>query len=333
MRFRFMAMMMVILLFPVAVALSGGAEEVTPEDPVDMRIASTGGTDSLRGDALRFFQEEIANKTDGAINVRLYLDGQLGGDEDNTYQLQEGSVEAIFNGTAPHFLFGDEMEIEYWPFIFDDADHLVTFYDTSDFVQEVNEMLIEEMGIRSLVLATRGPRHITSDTPIERPEDLEGLQFRTPGIDSVVRAFEGLGANVVSLPVPELITGLETGMVDGQENPLDNIYSWGLYDVQDYLTLTYHTYSGRMFYVNEQFWQGLPEDLQQAVVSTAEEMAAFIRENIERADEEYLAELEERGMEVIHPDVEAFQAAFEEALKDMPQGHQDLYWEARALVD
>ena len=330
-RMRFASIVTVVLLLQATMVMSAGRTE-RPADPVvQMRIASTGGSSSLRGDALRFFQEELESRTDGRMTVRLYLDAQLGGDEENTFQLQEGSVEAIFNGTAPHFMFGEEMGIEYWPFVFDSPNHLIAFYESSDYVASVDEMLINEFGIRPLVLATRGPRHITSNRPVESPDDLRGMRFRAPGLDVVIQAFEALGADVVGMPLTELVGAMQAGLVDGQENPVDNIYSWGLYEVQDYLSLTYHTYSGRMLYVNEAFWQGLPADLQDAVVSTAEDMADFIRARIEETDQENLTRMEQAGMTILEVDVESFRSAFENSITVLPQTYQELYWEIREL--
>lgn len=331
MRLRYVSLVVVLALVLATFAMAGGRPEPAAEPVIQMRIASTGGTTSLRGDALRYFQEILEERTNGRIAVRLYLDAQLGGDEENTFQLQEGSVEAILNGTAPHFMFGEEMGIEYWPFVFDGPDHLIAFYGTSDYVAQVDQMLINDFGIRPLVLATRGPRHITSNRPVRRPEDLRGMRFRAPGLDVVIKAFEALGANVVGMPLTELVGAMQAGLVDGQENPVDNIYSWGLYEVQDFISLTHHTYSGRMLYVNEAWWQNLTPELQNAVVEAAQDMADFIRARIEDTDAENLSKMEEMGVTLLEVDVEAFRSAFENSITVLPQSYQDLYWEIRAL--
>jgi len=289
-----------------------------------MKIASTGGSKSLRGEALRLFKNNVANKSNGMIDVKLYMDKVLGSDEDNTTQLETNAVQAVFNGSMPHFSFYPAMRMEYYPFVFKDWDQLLRFYN-SDFVKKFNERLIEEHNILPLVVAVRGPRQLTANKPIREPADLKGIKLRAPNMDVVISGWKSVGADVVGMPFDELFSALQQGVVDAQENPIDNIYGGGLYEVQDYISLTYHTYSSRVFYLNEQFWQSLPTKYKNIIRESAKEMTDFIRKTIEKDDAEKLKKLKEEGMIVIEPDIEAFRSAIEENVSTFSEEYQKGY--------
>jgi len=316
-----------IVLFALLIAVSAG---IAADEKVVMKIASTGGTKSLRGEALRLFKSNVDNKSNGMIDVKLYMDKVLGSDEDNTTQLETNTVQAVFNGSMPHFSFYPAMRMEYYPFVFKDWDHLLRFYN-SDFVKKIDERLIEEHNIRPLVVAVRGPRHLTANKLIRKPVDLKGIKLRTPAMDVVVSGWKSIGADVVGMPFNELFSALQQGVVDAQENPIDNIYSGGLYEVQDYISLTYHTYSSRVFYLNEQFWQSLTTKDKNIIRESAKEMIDFIRETIKKDDAEKLKKLKEEGMTMIEPDIEAFRSAFKENVATFPEEYQKGYNAIQAL--
>ncbi len=315
----------VAFLLAISMAVwAAGVKEGGTSAPKMMKIASTGGTKSLRGDALKYFEGLVERNSGGKIDVALFLDSQLGSDEDNTMQLETGAIQGALNGTMPHFTFFPEMRIEYYPFVYDNSDHLIKFYHSAT-VKAMDDRLIKEHKIRPVSIAVRGPRHITSNRPVYKPEDIKGLKFRAPGMDIVVNAWKKLGADTIAMPLTELFGAMQQKMVDGQENPIDNIYSWGLYEVQEYISLTYHTYSARILYVNEPFWQSLDSNLQKIVKNAGDEMAVMIQNKIKEDDEKKLAEMKSKGLKVIEADVGAFKNAFVEMIKTFPELDQKMF--------
>ena len=142
------------------------------------------------------------------------------------------------------------------------------------------------------------------------PADLAGVKLRTPSGEWRVKMFQAYGANPTPMSFSEVFTALQTGVVDGQENPLTQIYSAKFHEVQDYLSMTGHVYTPAYVLVGENRWQSLPEDVRQILEETAKETQAFVHENAARLDEELLSKIqEESDIEMNEADKDAFIAA------------------------
>jgi tripartite ATP-independent transporter DctP family solute receptor len=182
---------------------------------------------------------------------------------------------------------------------------------------------VEKKGLKVLAIWENGYRHITnSRRPINVPADLNGIKLRVPEGKWRVKMFQAYGANPSPMKFSEVFTALQTGVMDGQENPFAQIASAKFYEVQKYLSLTGHVYTPSYLVVNIKKWGTLPPDVQKILEDTAKETQAFVYEKAARDDEELLAKMKAAGIQVNNADKDAFIAAskgiYEEFAREVP---------------
>ena len=162
-------------------------------------------------------------------------------------------------------------------------------------------------GYRILALFENGFRHITNNTrPINVPSDLEGIKLRTPKGAWRVKMFQSYGANPTPMSFSEVFTALQTGVIDGQENPYAQIASAKFQEVQTYLSITGHVYTPAYVLVSEEHFSALPQDVQDILTATAKETQAYVYELAAKLETDLLAELEAGGIQVNTADKQAF---------------------------
>ncbi len=164
-----------------------------------------------------------------------------------------------------------------------------------------------EQGYRILAFWENGFRHITNNVrPINVPEDLKGVKLRTPQGEWRVKMFQEYGANPTPMAFSDVFTALQTGVIDGQENPYAQIASAKFQEVQDYLSITGHVYTPAYVLVSERNFSQLPEDVQQKLTEAAEETQDFVYEKAAELEDELLQVIKDAGVEVNEADNQAF---------------------------
>jgi len=172
------------------------------------------------------------------------------------------------------------------------------------------EPAIEKKGLKALAVWENGYRHITNNKrPIKGPEDLKGIKLRVPEGKWRVKMFQDYGANPSPMKFSELFTALQTGVMDGQENPFTQIYSAKLHEVQKYLSLSGHVYTPAYLTVGLRKYNTLPEDVRKVLEETARETQAYVYETAAKDETELLAKLKQSGIQVNEVDKDAFIAA------------------------
>ncbi len=177
-------------------------------------------------------------------------------------------------------------------------------------VLPILEAAAEKQGYKILAVWENGYRNVTNNQrPIVKPEDLSGLKLRTPKGTWRVRMFEAYGANPTPMSLSEVFTALQTGVIDGQENPLSIIDGNKFYEVQKYVSLTGHVYTPAYVLVGKDAWARLPSDVQSDLQRIAQDMQSWVYETGERLDRELVRRLEAAGMAVNEIDRAAFVSA------------------------
>jgi tripartite ATP-independent transporter DctP family solute receptor len=167
--------------------------------------------------------------------------------------------------------------------------------------------LTEKKGLKVLAVWENGYRHITNNKqPVKGPDDLKGFKLRVPEGKWRVKMFQEYGANPSPMKFSELFTALQTGVMDGQENPFTQIYSAKLQEVQKYLSLSGHVYTPAYLLVGSKKYAALPADVRKVLEDTARETQAFVYETAVRQETELLAKLKQAGMQVNEVDKDAF---------------------------
>lgn len=278
---------------------------------LELRFAHVAPATDVQQELAEFFASEVEENTGGEITVTIFPQGQLGGDAQMIDGLRSGIVdiamagEAIFTGNMP------ELNGIALPFMFESREHAYEVLDG-----EIGQDLLakfEEFNMKGLAFPENGYRNMTNNRgPILVPADVEGLKMRTNTSAVLNDAFALLGANPQPLPITELYTALETGVVDAQEHPINVTHSYRFDEVQDYLSLTEHAYSALVIVMNLDRFNSLTEEQQQVIQQAAADATNFQRDLSIEKEQQFLDDLEERGME-INTDVD--KAAFQEAIQ------------------
>jgi len=168
----------------------------------------------------------------------------------------------------------------------------------------------EKKGLKIVAVWENGYRHITNNKrPIDVPADLQGIKLRVPEGKWRVKMFQAYGANPTPMKFSEVFTALQTGVMDGQENPFTQIYSAKFQEVQKYLSLTGHVYTPAYLTAGAKKWEALPPDVRKALEDIARETQAFVYQTAAADEEVLLGKLKASGMQVNTPNKDAFIAA------------------------
>jgi TRAP-type transport system periplasmic protein len=253
--------------------------------------------DSNQGRAVNHFAEQIEKLSGGKIKVKGFGGATLGSDVQMQGALAGGAQEMMVGSTAT--LVGTVPEFAVWdiPFLFANEKEADAVLD-GPVGQKVAAML-EAKGMVGLVYWENGFRNLTNNRRrIEKAEDLQGIKLRVMQNQVYIDTFNAAGANAVPMPFSELFTALETGAVDGQENPFTTIQSSKFFEVQKYLTVSNHVYSPWIVLVSKSWWDSLSADEKKIFQDAAVSSRAFERDDTRAQSAKALEELKKAGMEV-----------------------------------
>ena len=298
---------------------------------VTLKLGFSTNEEDPRAKGAQQFKEEVEEKTGGAVTVELYPSGQLGGDADliNSIALDSGTVDIIVTDASNFATYDAKMGISALPFQFETFDDAWAFMD-SDIEAAAEEGLLAQ-NMRVLAHYCNGFRCVTnSKGPIDSPDDMKGLLIRTPENPVIMATMTALGANPQPLSFSELYQALQQKTYDAQENPIPVIYNNNLFEVQEYLSITNHIYSGMCFTIAESSWNKLSADQQQIVSDAAKASADYDRELNEQQTNDLVSALEEKGMKINSPELAPFAAATEKVLTDNADTYGDLLDQLKA---
>jgi tripartite ATP-independent transporter DctP family solute receptor len=201
----------------------------------------------------------------------------------------------------------DEFGVFEMPYIIKDRDHMRRVQAE---MMDTFQNAVKAKGYRIIGLFENGFRHITNNTrPINKPEDLQGIKLRTPKGEWRVKMFQGYGANPTPMAFSEVFTALQTGVIDGQENPYAQIASAKFQEVQKYLSITGHVYTPAYVLVSDEHFAKLPEDVQAALLKCGAETQDFVYQKAAELETELLQVIKDAGVAVNEADKDAFIAA------------------------
>ena len=257
---------------------------------------------------------EVLEKTGGRMEIQLFPASQLGGDNDLLSQVRSGAVE-FFPGAG--LILASVLPvtaIDGMGFAFPSYDKVWAAVDG-----DLGAYVAEQIRTKTnLVPVGRvwdlGYRQITNNVrPVVSADDLNGLKLRVPGAPALVSLFQGLGVAPVSMQFGEVYTALQTGVVDGQENPFATIDAGKFYEVQKYLAQSNHVWNGFWMLANADAWNRLPEDIQDIVNTSFAEKGLLQRADLAELNKGLATTLQSKGMELSTIDTDSFRAKLREA--------------------
>jgi len=250
------------------------------------------------------FKDKVEAFTGGEVEVKLFPSGQLGNDVQMYREVKAGNIEMSGAGAGS---LGSAMyppiSIFELPFLFPDNKVAIDVLKLDNpFVKELVQGLKKETGIGIIAIVPQSFRNLTNNVrPIKTLDDLKGLKIRTQQIPAHMKMIEAAGAQAVPIAYTELYTSLQTGVVDGQENPLSNIVAMHFHEVQKYLTLSKHAINCPVPIYNVKWFESLPDDIQVKIMKAAEAARVSSSGLSHIHDVVNLGKVKEAGVEVYVP--------------------------------
>jgi tripartite ATP-independent transporter DctP family solute receptor len=292
-------------LVALAGALLTAGHLAFAQTPVKLTLGHGAAPGNPRHEAALLFAERVKAKTAGRIEVQVAHSAQLGDDAAMVTALRSGTLDMSANSQGAMANVVPEYAALGLPFLFPDIQKAWQLLDGP-----IGEDLAKRTAAKGMVVLgywDNGIRHITnSKRPIKVPADVKGLKIRTPPDTMTVDIMQALGADTQQIKFAELYVALQQGVVDGQENPLANVASAKLYEVQKYLSLTGHKYEATPFVISKRSWERLSPADQKVFTEAAAEATQLQRKLSKEADDKLAAELKGKGIQVETVDRKAF---------------------------
>ncbi|MFO1300600.1 MAG: TRAP transporter substrate-binding protein [Burkholderiaceae bacterium] len=290
----------------LTVALGAFAPGATAQE-IELKLGHVGEPGSLFQISADEFARRANAKLAGKAKVVVFGSSQLGGDKEMLQKLKLGTIDMA----VPSTVMSSEVDtfgVFEMPYLVKDRKHMALI--EKEIVWPKLAPAAEAKGLKIIGVWENGYRHITNNRrPIQKPEDLAGIKLRVPEGKWRVAMFRAYGANPSPMKFSELFTALQTGVMDGQENPFTQIYSAKLHEVQKYLSLSGHVYTPAYLTVGARKWATLPADVRSTLEQTAKETQAFVYETAQKQETELLGKIKASGIQVNEVDKNAFIAA------------------------
>ena len=259
--------------------------------------------------------KELAEKyTEGKVKVEVYPNSQLYKDKEEVEALQLGAVQMLAPSLAKFGPLGaKEFEAFDLPYIFEDRDALRKV--TEGDIGKALLKKLEGKGILGLAFWDNGFKIMSANKPLKTPDDFLGLKMRIQSSKVLEAQMKALGALPQVMAFSEVYQGLQTGVVDGTENPPSNMYTQKMHEVQKHATLSRHGYLGYAVIVNKQFWEGLPADVRTALEKAMAEATVFANDIAQKENDDALAAMKASGKTEFHEMTADEKKAWKDKLK------------------
>jgi tripartite ATP-independent transporter DctP family solute receptor len=265
--------------------------------------------------------DEIKKRTNGRYEIQVFPASTLGKESDINNGLTLGTVDIILSGASFAGNSYKPLAISYFPFIFRDAEHQLR-YAKSDVFKELAKGYDEKTGNHITALSYYGARHVTSNKPVVKPEDMKGLKIRVPDAPAYLAFPKSLGANPTPIAFAEVYLALQNGTVDAQENPLPTIEAKKFYEVQKNISLTGHIVDSLLTIVSGQLWGKLSEGDRKIFTEVMQEAAEKTGREIIASEGRLVDEFKKKGINVIAVDKNAFREAVLKNTKPTDHGYR-----------
>ncbi|MDR0564304.1 MAG: DctP family TRAP transporter solute-binding subunit [Azoarcus sp.] len=310
----------------LSLAVSGSAAAA----PTVLKLGHIAEPTNPYGQGAEYFAKLVKEKSKGNIEIQVFPSSQLGTHKELIEGLIYGTVDMMLAGTAELGTFQPEVGLFDMPFLFTDREHAYKALDTVG--MELSDDL-ERKGLKLLGWMENGIRHMTNSVrPIKTPGDVRGLKIRVQNNKTYIELIKALGGSPTPMALAEVYSALQSGVVDGQENPSAHIYTKRFYEVQKYASRTGHSYAAEPVLISVTTWKKLTPEQQNIIKEAATEAVAWQRKLSADEDENFWKKIKEtRKMDVIEVDRKPFQDATEVCYKDLPKRQQEFIKRIRAV--
>jgi len=315
-----------VLVIPVVLALCMG-NALAAKINIDVNCTMKPGGSEEAG--IKKFKEIVEKKSNGRMNVKIFMSGQLGKEKAVLELMKIGQTQMALTGGIFRTMFAKEYDPITIPFYLPTWE-VVQAYLEGPMGKKIGQMATEKGGVIDFGPQKRAARHMTSNKKIMSPDDIKGLKMRLPAIPIWVDVWKELGALPTVIPAPEIYLAMKTGQVDSHENSLVSPYSRKLWEVQKYIIETGHVYFPWHWAASKKWFDGLSADDKKLISDAVQEARAYGTQIEDEKNAFYAAELKKNGMEFITPDNKAIRT---QALPAIQRAVDKLAPEVAAEVD
>ncbi len=300
-------------LFVCAASLGAYAQQ-----PIVIKFSHVVAADTPKGKAAEMFAKKAGELTKGKVKVEVYANSTLYKDKEEMEALQLGAVQMLAPSLAKFGPLGvKEFEVFDLPFIYSNYDDLRKVTNGAVGKQLLSKL--EPKGIRGLAYWDNGFKSFSANTPIKAPADLKGKKMRIQSSKVLEEQMRSLGSMPQVMAFSEVYQALQTGVVDGTENPISNLYTQKMHEVQKHLTLTEHGYLGYAVIVNKKFWDGLPADVRSQLEDAMEQATRYANQIAKVENDSSLDAVKKSGKTTVYAPSKEERLAFKKAMVPVHQ--------------
>lgn len=288
--------------------------------PIVIKFSHVVAADTPKGKASEFFAKRAGELTKGKVKVEVYANSTLYKDKEEMEALQLGAVQMLAPSLAKFAPLGvKEFELFDLPYLFDDYNELHAV--TTGPVGKALLQKLETRGLVGLAYWDNGFKVMSANKPLRNPEDYKGLKMRIQSSNVLDAQMRAVGAIPQKMAFSEVYQALQTGVVDGTENPPSNLYTQKMHEVQKHVSVTNHGYLGYAVITNKKFWDGLPADVRTALDTSMAEATKYANSIAKEDNDKALEEVRKSGKSEILVPTAAQKLALKKA---MVKVHQEM---------
>jgi C4-dicarboxylate-binding protein DctP len=266
-----------------------------------------------KGQGALMFKKLAEERLPGKVKVEVFPNSQLFGDGKEMEALLLNDVQLIAPSLSKFDRYTNQIQVFDLPFLFDDIEAVHRFHN-SPTGKSILDSLTKK-GLTGLAYWDNGMKQLSAKKPLRMPADAKGLKFRIQASDILEAQFKAVGGIPQKLAFAEVYQALETGVVDGAENPWSNAYSQKFFEVQPYFTESNHGYLGYMVVTNAKFWSGLPADVRETLEKILAEVTVEVNKSSTALNEGDRQKIKDSGKTEILPMTAEQRAAWKAAMK------------------
>src|ERR1700733_7501622 len=287
-----------VLTAAVATALASLAPAVQAQEPIVIKFSHVVAAETPKGKGAEYFKKLAEERTQGRVKVEVYANSSLYKDNEEIDAMQLGAVQMLAPSLAKFGPLGvRDFEVFDLPYLFDNYDelHKITYGPIGASLFKK----LEPKGIVGLAYWDNGFMDMSANKPLRKPEDFRGLKMRIQSSKVLDAQMRALGASPQVMAFSEVYQALQTGVVDGTENPPSNFYTQKMHEVQKFLTISDHGYVGYAVIVNKKFWDGLPADVRGQLEKAMKEATDYTNSIAQKENDDALEEMRKSGKTTI----------------------------------
>jgi len=288
-------------------------------EPIVIKFSHVVATNTPKGAAADYFKKIAEERTKGRVKVEVYPNSQLYKDKEEMEMLQIGAVQMLAPSLAKFAPLGlKEFEVFDLPFIFNDYKDLHKVTQGPVGAKLLNKL--ESKGLMGLAYWDNGFKVMSANKPLKNVNDMKGLKMRIQSSKVLDSQMRSVGAIPQVMAFSEVYQALQTGVVDGTENPPSNLYTQKMHEVQKYVTMSNHGYLGYAVLVNKKFWMGLPADIRTILEGAMKDATKYANDIAKKDNDKAMAEVKKSGKSQIITLTAAERKAW---MKAMDKAHKD----------